>query len=49
MSDLEAALIKIAALEAANETYRIRQILYDKNAFLVEKLQNELKQCNCNK
>jgi len=46
---LEAALKKIKELEAANEIYRIRQILYNANAFLVEKLQNELNECNCNK
>ena len=39
----------IERLKAENKTYRIRQILYDANAFLVEKLQNELKECNCNK
>jgi hypothetical protein len=39
----------IARLKAENETYRIKQILYNANAFLVEKLQKELKECNCNK
>jgi len=31
-------------LEAA-----LKKILYNANAFLVEKLQNELNECNCNK